>query len=420
MIEKIYSLVEHFQKYPSFLDHIFKNEKYPVLSGKPIVIFGAGELGIEIFFALQRFDLNVVAFCDNDSLKQGSNIKNIPVISTKELSNAFKDCCIVIGASKNAVDIENQLLSMGFERNQIFCKLSDYPEGFIKFLHLYAMNSFGSCYYGMPLRAHPLNLIDILVRDQEKIAQAYSLFSDELSRKIFINKLALLVSGECFEFYCHFIKNFSAPFEEFISKNQFKSEEYYYFHNGVFDVEEGEIYVDVGAADGDTVDTFNMVCKERGLNSTKIIAFEPDPNNFKSLKKQTAHLNNISCFDLGLWSHNDVLQFKSSNVSSTSESASIDSDGDITIKVVSLDNFLEGQKVTFIKMDPPDGIVIKAIMGSQMTIKKHAPKLCLAAYHTLEAVYEIPILLQELRPDYKIYLRHHALHLNETEILAHI
>ena len=41
------------------------------------------------------------------------------------------------------------------------------------------------------------------------------------------------------------------------------------------------------------------------------------------------------------------------------------------------------------------------------TLKSFKPKLNFSAYHRFEDIFKLPLLINELNPEYKIYLRHH-------------
>jgi hypothetical protein len=46
------------------------------------------------------------------------------------------------------------------------------------------------------------------------------------------------------------------------------------------------------------------------------------------------------------------------------------------------------------------------LLGSIDTIKKHHPNLLVAAYHKPEDIYKIPLIINSISKNYKIYLRH--------------
>jgi HSP90 family molecular chaperone len=53
-----------------------------------------------------------------------------------------------------------------------------------------------------------------------------------------------------------------------------------------------------------------------------------------------------------------------------------------------------------------EGFEREAIWGASRTILRHAPKLAIAVYHRNEDIFELPLLIKHLRPDYKLYIRH--------------
>ena len=54
-----------------------------------------------------------------------------------------------------------------------------------------------------------------------------------------------------------------------------------------------------------------------------------------------------------------------------------------------------------------EGAEAQAIDGGAATIKKDKPKLFVAAYHYDVDLFRLPLLLWDLVPEYKIYLRKH-------------
>lgn len=422
ILDDILNLKARFEALPDFLDHVFRKHKAEVLLGRPVVLFGAGQLASEFSMTLRRLRIQPVAFCDNNPSRAGQQLTGLPILTFDELQQRHANSLILIAASQHASAIENQLLSAGFNPENILCKPSDTPGVELRLLYLYAMNGAWSLLPTITANAHPLSIVEVLNKDRELICRAYQLLSDEKSRDLFVCKLALLASSEHFELYAHFINNFSEPVLESGLGDSFKTEEHYYFSNDAIKVEDGEVYIDVGAADGDTIQTFTEACQKRNVQPKQIIAFEPDPDNFAALLRNTADRDNIFCHRLGLWTHNDTLRFTSSSTASSSESAAIHPAGDICIDVVALDEFLseQSQNVTLIKMDPPGNVVPQALRGAANTIRRCRPKLALGVYHSIQAIYEIPLLVNQLCPDYKLYLRHHARHTNETDLLAHV
>jgi FkbM family methyltransferase len=92
-------------------------------------------------------------------------------------------------------------------------------------------------------------------------------------------------------------------------------------------------------------------------------------------------------------------------------------EGDAFISVEALDNLLLDEPVTFIKMDI-EGAETQAIIGTADIIKTQKPKMAICVYHRLEDIINIPFLLKELVPEYKIFLRHYSDTLLDTVCYA--
>jgi FkbM family methyltransferase len=173
---------------------------------------------------------------------------------------------------------------------------------------------------------------------------------------------------------------------------------------------ENEIFVDVGVFNlGNSVDFSKWATRAY----EKIYAFEPDPTCFgNSLKrlKESGELDTekVELLNKGLSSNNGVLSFPAIY----NGSGNYTNNDTIEVEVVSLDSFLHGRKVTFIKMDV-EGAEMDVLLGMQETIRVHKPKLAVCIYHKHEDVFEISSFILSLVPEYKFYIRHYSS--NETE-----
>ncbi|MDF2567142.1 MAG: methyltransferase, FkbM family, partial [Oscillospiraceae bacterium] len=169
----------------------------------------------------------------------------------------------------------------------------------------------------------------------------------------------------------------------------------------LFDFQKNESFLDLGAYDGDTVLEFIKQC---GGTYEKITAIEPDRKNFKKLLKtiEKHEVKNITPLNIGIWDSSDILSFKTT----ASRNSSLVKGQGNEISVDCIDNIVSVQNVTFIKMDV-EGSEHKALLGGKHTIATQKPKLEVAAYHRNEDLFDLILLLHEINPNYKIYLRHH-------------
>ena len=76
------------------------------------------------------------------------------------------------------------------------------------------------------------------------------------------------------------------------------------------------------------------------------------------------------------------------------------------IQSASLDDVLNGERATYIKFDV-EGMEESAILGAKETIKKYKPKMLVSAYHKTDDYFRLPLLVNEIRSDYKVYMRHY-------------
>ncbi len=66
-----------------------------------------------------------------------------------------------------------------------------------------------------------------------------------------------------------------------------------------------------------------------------------------------------------------------------------------------------GAAPTFVKMDI-EGAELDALQGARETITRHAPVLAICLYHRPDHLWEVPLYLKGLRPDYRLYLRRYG------------
>lgn len=414
VLNEIADLIEAAASKPDFLDALFGMNKTDAQRGKPVVIFGSGSLGKEMRLALARNGVQPVAFCDNDSNRVGSTIDGLPVIGFDSLLRNHRNSLIAIAALKHREAIARQLLDAGISTANITCRGAESD-----FVYMYSMIGTQVLFSGYADQCRPESYMDFLINRQDRIARAHGLLHDAKSQSLLITKLALMASRGSFDIFCNFIREFSEPYREFgLAGYEGTPEDYYYFNNDVINLADGEIYVDVGAYDGDTVETFVEACRRKNIEYKHIFAFEPDGVCYEKLRSSSGKYTRITCLPLGLWSEPTTLRFKSSGNAVHDQAAEIASDGDMEIKVVSLDSFLKGDRVTFIKMDPGGNVIPQVLRGAADTIRKHRPKLVAGAYHGADSIFEIPLLAYELCPVYKISLRHNTFHLCDTDMLA--
>ena len=76
------------------------------------------------------------------------------------------------------------------------------------------------------------------------------------------------------------------------------------------------------------------------------------------------------------------------------------------VEMTSVDALLQGKPVDYIKMDV-EGAERETLLGCRQTIAAWKPQLSVAAYHRTGDLWELPLLVKELCPEYRLYLRRH-------------
>ena len=214
---------------------------------------------------------------------------------------------------------------------------------------------------------------------KEKIIDTYSLLNDETSKLLFENLLKARLTGQI-----NLLNETYDPVEYFGKQNITLNEE--------------EVYVDAGAFNGDTIIKFTNAVDNK---YNKIIAFEINEKNFEELTRNTKKFKNLVLINKGLFSENTTLRFDGSR-----GRCGIDESGDNEIEVVMLDNFFDITP-TLIKMDI-EGAEMAALMGAKKIIKELKPKLAICVYHKPEDLWDIPLYIKSLVPEYRFTLRNHA------------
>ncbi len=124
-------------------------------------------------------------------------------------------------------------------------------------------------------------------------------------------------------------------------------------------------------------------------NHGKVFSFEPDRKNLQGLEENlnlNGNPNNIQLIKEGLWSYKGEVKFyEAGSVASSSFYKAEDSQENI-IKVTSLDDFVEEnkiKKIDFIKMDV-EGAELNILKGAKKMLSNFKPNLSIATYHLVE------------------------------------
>ncbi|MDR2600484.1 MAG: FkbM family methyltransferase [Oscillospiraceae bacterium] len=200
------------------------------------------------------------------------------------------------------------------------------------------------------------------------------------------------------------------------SNFQYKKSEPLYFPRDInIPWNEKEVFIDAGCYNFQT--SFDFIRNMKGKYK-KIAAFEPNPEQYEICVEKARGIKNATVYECGLWNKSTILNFSSSkDKPMSSHFTDNNKETNIKIKAVKLDDILNGEEATFIKMDI-EGAELNALKGAVQTILRYKPKLAICLYHKPEDIWEIPEYIINLRDDYKIYMRHHSVTNIDTVLYA--
>lgn len=335
-------------------------------SGKWIFIYGAGNLGRQVADKLEQAGLRVEGFLDRNA-RPNQKMLGKPVISPYMTGGV----CYSETIKTQAVILIAIMLPSG-ELSKIRGSLK--AEGYQTVITRYSLINPWLLFTDADQKH---------CREQKKqIVDALELMEDSDSKKIFCSNLkafsdysyeTALVSGQTVQYF-----DVQVPFAK-----------------GYGD------FVDCGAYTGDSLEaSFEHV----GIKN--YYAFEPDRINFEKLSSAvSAHQDKLEktiLFPCGLSNENKCCTFQSGGESASA----LTEDGDTVVQVVRLSDALKKVPVSMIKMDI-EGAEAEALLGAEEIIRTQKPDLCICVYHHVADLWELPLLLHRMVPEYKFYLRAH-------------
>ena len=316
---------------------------------RPIVLYGMGDGADKMISALRDIGKTPAAVFASDEFVRGQSFRGMRVLTFAEAKMLYPDMIVAICFGTQKKEVLDNIKRIAGECEVITPDLPVIDGGVFD--------------------------IDFCKANKDKLEFIYNNLADDLSKHTFENVLRVKLSGDInYLFDCE--TDPLCPYRTFLNLG------------------DNETFVDLGAYRGDTVSEFLSQ-----VNSyDKIYAVEPDIKNFAKL--ETACGNVANCINAAASDSVGEVFFsiergRSSHVSKTGT----------PIPTITVDSIVENNFATFIKLDV-EGNEIPALNGARHTIGACKPKLCVAAYHRFDDIINIPLHILNMRPDYKMYLRH--------------
>ncbi len=323
---------------------------------KKIVMYGMGNGADKIIAVCDRYGIEIADFFASDGFVRGHSFHGKRVLSYTEAKEKYgKENMIV-------------LLSFASSLQDVLALIKNVADE----CELYAPD--------VPVCGEELFNFAFFEANKDKIDAARALLCDEESRRIYDNVILYKLTGDV----------------KYLFDAENEKDEVYRDILGATDFERT---VDAGAYNGDTArELFEYAPKLK-----EIVALEPDRRNFRKLSEYAASEERfaLKTYNNAAWDKEETLVFDASG----NRNAGVNPTAKKTVEVagIAIDSIVNGS-VDYIKYDV-EGAEREAIFGSLGTIEKYHPALLISAYHRSADIFELPILIHEKAPDYKLYLR---------------
>ena len=344
-----------------FLKNIPNIDLWTYLSNtkKTIVMYGMGNGADKILNVCKKYNIEISDFFASDGFVRGHFFHEKRVLSFSEIKEKYKKEDLII------------LLSFGSSLPDVLSIFKNINAEY----EMYAPD--------VPVCGDNIFTLDFFLENQEKILKARDLLADELSRKIFDKVILYKLTGKIdylFDAECNRKDSF-----ELINAQSIKS------------------FADLGAYRGDTL----AEMLEYAPYLEYAYALEPDARTYKKLSafcENYISKTKLYPINVAAWSHQETLIFNSSSNRNSGAFAPTTNAKTVEIEANSLDNILNGIRIDHIKYDV-EGAEKQAIEGSVKTIQNFAPSLCISAYHRSEDIFALPLQINSIKQNYKLYLR---------------
>lgn len=343
-----------------------KFEERIASTGEVYVLFGAGNLGKIALRNLRKAGVEPIAFADNNPGLWNTTIENLKVFSPEEAAARFVQKAVFVVTVYTGQPVWRQLASLGIKPVSFAALAWRYSETFLPY--------------------SALELPHKIFNQAESIRKAFSLWSDDASKAEYLAQLKWRTTLDWSVLPPHL------PQTEI------------YFPDNTIASYSGEVFVDCGSFDGDTIREF---IKRRNTSFKKIIAFEPDPLNFQALNLYISSLPNemrskIFPIQSAVGSRRQMMRFDATGTVGSSIGI-----GSLDVPGAALDELVAEYSPTYIKMDI-EGAEPDAITGTRQIIQKDKPVLAICLYHRQEHLWQIPLRIKLLSDQYNFYLRRYS------------
>lgn len=318
---------------------------------RPILLYGMGNGADKIINSLGHYGVTVSDCFASDGFVRGQIFHGKPVLPRSEALARYPDAIV--------------LLAFGSARPDVLQAVSE-----IQATHTLLVPD-------VPVFGDNLFTEPFYLSHKEEFSAARALLADERSRTLFDDIIRFKLTGD------------PACLWDCQSPEQTLAE--------CLHPKRYRVCADLGAYVGDTAQMMLSLFP----NVERIDAWEPDPKTYVKLCHYAQTEPKVNALQFASLDYTGEVNFSVSG----NRNAGIGAPGKIApVPCRAPDDLYYKDAPDFIKIDV-EGAERLTLKGCQKTLDTHRPDLLISLYHRSEDLYDLPLYLHKLCPDYKMYLR---------------
>lgn len=319
---------------------------------KPVVLYGMGDGADRIIEQLILHGVKPAGVFASDEFVRGQEFHGLRVMRYDEAKAQFGDMIVLVAFGTARQDVLARI-----------CAIADEQELYVP---------------DLPVVSGELFTREFAAENRERLQWVYDRLADDVSKKTFESVIQYKLTWQA---------------EHLFSCEMPQSEAY----ENLLRFECGERFLDLGAYRGDTVEDFVRHCGDYA----SITAVEPDGYSFRKLTEKTENLANCTCIRAAASDRSGEAMF----AAKAGRGSRLSAKGE-KIPTLCVDDLAQTDGFTFINVDV-EGAEAAVICGAEQTVRQCRPKLLLAAYHRSEDLFCLPMMLLNMQPNYRLYMRKH-------------
>ena len=330
----------------------------------PIVMYGMGNGADKILEVLDALSIEVSDFFASDGFVRGHSFHGKKVLSFSEIKQKYEKFIILLAFGSSLPDVTARFYDIAIEHE------------------LYAPD--------VPVCGGELFDADFYRNNRESFERVRGLLADEKSREVYDDLISYKLSGD--------IRHLRhADTEKDCALREILSGGY-------------TAYADLGAYNGDTVR--EALAYYPTIRS--VTAFEPSAKTFAKLTAYTDTLEDVEirACPLCAWDKKEsVILTDGAGRNTTIGGTSVGkTKNGAKVRISECDaldnqNTYQGEKL-LIKYDV-EGAEHEALQGSLRPLRANETEMIVSLYHKSKDLFALPLMIHEILPDHKLYLRKH-------------